>query len=60
MKFETNEFLKRVILRIRPHRDALETDVIIIIHNNSNNNIDDDDDGEDENYSITFRANYNT
>ncbi|KYN23145.1 hypothetical protein ALC57_04449 [Trachymyrmex cornetzi] len=45
---DINEFLKRVILRLR--RDALETVDIVLLRgdnsNNSNYNTDDDDDGE--------------
>ena len=67
---DINEFLKRAILRKRPHRDALETvDVIRSDNNNNNNNNDsddeddDDDDDDDDNggeFPITLRANYNT
>jgi len=56
-----NEFLKRAILRKRPHRDALETvDVVRDDNNNNNNNDTDDDNSEGGVYPITLRANYNT
>ena len=54
-----NEFLKRAILRKRPHRDALE--IVDIVHDDNNNNNDtDDDNSEGGEYLITLRANYNT
>ena len=55
---DINEFLKRAILRKRPHRDALET--VDVVGDDNNNNTDDDDNDEDEEYPITLRANYNT
>jgi len=59
---DINEFLKRVILRKRPHYDALET--VDVMHgdnnNNNNNNNDTDDDDNGGEYLITLRANYNT
>ena len=62
---DINEFLKRAILRKRPHHDVLETvDVMRGDNNNNNNNnnnnyTDDDDDNGGE-YPITLRTNYNT
>jgi len=54
-----NEFLKRAILRKRPHRDALE--IVDVVHDDNNNNNDtDDDNSEGGEYLITLRANYNT
>ncbi|KYN44331.1 hypothetical protein ALC56_01227 [Trachymyrmex septentrionalis] len=57
---DINEFLKRVILRKRPHRDVLETVDVMCIDNNNNNTDTDDDNDEGGEYSITLRANYNT
>jgi len=58
---DINEFLKRTILRKRPHRDALEIiDVVRGDNNNNNNNDTDDDNSEGGEYPITLRANYNT
>ncbi|KYN42486.1 hypothetical protein ALC56_03032 [Trachymyrmex septentrionalis] len=56
---DINEFLKRAILRKSPHRDALET-VDVVRGDNKNNDADDNDNGEDGEYPITLRANYNT
>jgi len=56
---DINEFLKRAILRKSPHRDALET-VDVVRGDNKNNDTDDNDNGEDGEYPITLRANYNT
>jgi len=50
---DINEFLKRAILRKRPHRDALET--VDIVRGDT-----DDNNGEDEDYPITLQSNYNT
>jgi len=44
---DINEFLKRAILRKRPHRDALETVDVIRGNNNNNNNNDTDDDNSE-------------
>ena len=58
-----NEFLKRAILRKRPHHDALKTVDVVRGDNNNNNNNNDTDDDDDDNggeYPITLRANYNT
>ena len=55
---DINEYLKRAILRKRPHRDALET-VDVVFGDNKNNDADDDN-GEGGEYPITLRANYNT
>jgi len=60
---DINEFLKRAILRKRPHHDAFETvDVVRDDNNNNNNNNDTDDDNDDNGGEspITLRANYNT
>jgi len=61
---DINEFLKRAILRKRPHHDALETvDVVRGDNNNNNNNNNNDTDDDDDNggeYPITLRANYIT
>ncbi|KYN36144.1 hypothetical protein ALC56_09519 [Trachymyrmex septentrionalis] len=55
---DINEFLKRAILRIHPHRDALET--VDVVRGDNNNNNADDNNGENGEYPITLRANYNT
>ena len=55
---DINEFLKRAILRKRPHREALET--VDVVRGDNKNNDADDDNGEGGEYPITLRANYNT
>ena len=55
---DINKFLKRVILRKRPHRDALET--VDVVRGNNNNNYTDDDNDEGGEYPITLCASYNT
>ena len=57
---DINEFLKRAILRKRPHRDALETADVVRGDNKNNDADDDDDNGEGVEYPITLRTNYNT
>ena len=55
---DINEFLKRAILRKRPHRDALE--IADVVRGDNKNNDADDDNGEGGEYPTTLRANYNT
>jgi len=59
---DINEFLKRTILRKRPHRDALE--IVNVVrddnnNNNNNNNNDTNDDSKGGEYPIMLCANYN-
>ena len=57
---DINEFLKRAILRKRPHRDALETVDVVRGDNNNNDADDDNDEGGEYSNHITLRAKYNT
>ena len=53
---DINDFLKRAILRKRPHSDAVE--IVDIVRDNNNNNDTDDDNDESGEYPIMLRANY--
>ncbi|KYN41964.1 hypothetical protein ALC56_03615, partial [Trachymyrmex septentrionalis] len=52
---DINDFLKRAILRKRPHSDAVE--IVDVVRDNNNNNDTDDDNDEDAEYPITLRTN---